>query len=455
MTTIRSMAFFAATAVLAAGAASAADGDVVLGFGGGWVPVIGAEPEPFFSSTDSVAGTTDGGVLYSSGKALTVWKYTAAGILDGTFGINGIASGDAIPPVGFSLGSGRGMVAAPNGDFFAVAELEGATQAGIRLCKFGSHGQPLAFLFTQTACVDQVFPGSSTSSAGHTAHSITLAPSGHIWIMGRNGDLVRFLPTGQIDPTFPGGRFFLPNLVQQQAQVYGLAIDQDGNAFVAGQAVQEQDIVGYTAKVTIGPNGPQLHPGYGNGGVRLIGCGDVPATLVCAFANVAARANDVIFYGVGFYQSGNGIAHHAVLAQVDRSSGAVPNPLLVMPALGGAAIVSPSGIAVQSSGDIVLSGTSSNGNQNQINRAFVARVSAHCGGQPQLDTTGFGVPNGWSSIGYGPNVPSEAGSVALGMDRIYIGGSTTNQPTTFTVAAFEDGESVTDGIFANGFEDCQ
>lgn len=443
-----------ATFLLGSGAAVAADGDVAIGFGGGWIPVSGAESAPFFSATDSVAGTADGGVLYSSGKALTVWKYTAAGLLDASFGTGGIASSTLKPPADFGLGTGRGMVTAPNGDVFVMAALEGKIEAGVRLCKFNSNGQPVAFPFVQAPCVDRIFPGVNTSSNGHSPHSIALGPEGSVWILGINGDLVRFLPSGQVDPAFVGGRFFLPNFVQQQVQAYGLSIDQDGSAYIAGQAVENQSLRGYAAKIVIGPNGPQLHPSFGNGGVRLVTCGNAPVTTpFCAFGRVAARANDVIFYGVGYYLTGSGTAHHAVLARLDRSIGVDVNPVLVMPNLGGADVISPAGIAVQASGDIIISGTSSS--ETMPHRAFVARVSAHCGGQPlQLDTAKFGAPNGWGKINYGAGVSSSGGSVALGMDRIYIGGNTINQPQQFTLAAFEDGESVTDGIFANGFEGC-
>lgn len=434
--------------------AVAADGDIELGFAGGWLEVTGAEINPAFGASDSLAGTEDGSVLYSGGRPLFVWKFNADGTSDGNFGLGGFgAVMEPLPPnLDMGPGSGRGMVRMGSGDIFVSAALTGASQAGLRLCKMDKDGFASTFAVNNQPCVDVIY--SNSGSLQHSPLTMVDDGAGGVWELGVKGDLIHILASGQIDPLIPGGRFFLPDVALYQIQPYGLAVADDGSVFVAGQAVDNGFFRGYAAKVVMGPNGPQLDPGFGTGGVKFVGCGTDPVNdplSRCIFARVAVRKNDVFFYGVGRYAN-----YNVVLAQLDRTSGALLNPVLPFPGIGGALDSNPSGIAIEANGDAVIAGYALTGNPFQLQRAFVARVSAHCAGAPVLDSTRFAAPLGWSTINYGQDVPSAGGAVVLGVKRLYLGGTIENSdPKRPVISAFSDGSAVFDRIFADGFEGCQ
>lgn len=436
--------------LLAAAAAANADGQADLGFNGGWTTVPGATVHPVFGASDSVVGTEDGGVLYSGGQPLKVWKYTLGGTIDATFGSGGVTNVVQALPAGASLNGGRGMVRAGNGEIFAVAGLKSANGAGLRLCKFSKTGQPSLFSATQTPCVDRIFSGGVT----HSPLTLAVDSQSAIWVLGANGDLVRVLATGQFDPTFAGDRFTLPNAQAIGLAPYSIAIDASDAVFVVGRANQGQFVRGYVAKLVATGAGPQMVAGFGSGGTRLIGCGTDPINNVnstCAFTRVATRESDVFVVGVGAYLSDT-----VVLGQLDRTSGADVHPLRVTSELNSGSGARPLGMVVESSGDLIVSGSVDAGNDPQ--HVFLARFATRCPGLPaEFDQGGFfGGESGFTVYYFGLGVPSSGGAVALGANRLYVGGSKDNvNPKQPAIAAFVDNHAFFDGIFANGFDACQ
>jgi uncharacterized delta-60 repeat protein len=164
-------------------------------------------------------------------------RYTPAGVLDPTFGTNGIAQYSTIS------GSTKTM--------FKALALDGSGNivVGGDVSSAGTYGSLVA-RFTPTGALDSTFGGgngwvSVTSNGVVNSCSLAIQPDGSILLGGAavadsNGDkgfaVERFLSTGAIDTSFNGAGYvdyLFPNPNNVQA-AYGVAVGPTGNIVLAG-----------------------------------------------------------------------------------------------------------------------------------------------------------------------------------------------------------------------------
>jgi uncharacterized delta-60 repeat protein len=162
-----------------------------------------------------------------------VLRFYSDGRFDDTFGQQGVVSTGFTP--GVEAGA-RAIVLQPDGKIVVAGYSGTGNGADFALARYNPDGS-----------LDPTFGSGgkvSTSIGGQDgAYAIILQPDGKIVVGGTNAyafgafTLVRYTPTGALDPTFGTGGIVTTDVIgNQQDAVYGLALQPDGKIVAAGKA---------------------------------------------------------------------------------------------------------------------------------------------------------------------------------------------------------------------------
>jgi uncharacterized delta-60 repeat protein len=208
--------------------------------------------------------------------ALTRWEPLArdcpapAGTLDETFGTGG--------KVLLDLGGFQDVIVA-----LAVQEDGRILAAGSSFIP--GEGPKFALVrFLPDGSLDPSFGAGGVVIANGTVGDMVLLEDGRILVAGSSGGdqlLARFLPDGSLDPSFGTGGIVTTDFSGNEDRAEALAIQRDGKLLVLGNSTTP-DLDSDFSLTRYLPDG-QLDPSFGEGGKVLLdffGAGDVAADLV-------------------------------------------------------------------------------------------------------------------------------------------------------------------------------
>ncbi|TMA72273.1 MAG: DUF4215 domain-containing protein [Deltaproteobacteria bacterium] len=282
-------------ALLCASVADAGPGalDPTFGSGGKVTTAIGTSA---FAS--GVVVQPDGAIVAAGGSSLgfALARYTSAGVLDPTFGTNGIVT-TAISTTAVVAG----LVLQADGMLVAAGWSSDGTNDTVTLARYQTNG-----------ALDPGFgvAGIVTTTVGTTsrAEAIVLQPDGKLVVAGRTGAgsaadflLVRYDALGALDPTFGTGGVVTTAVTGFFDEARALARQADGMLVAAGLASRATPNQPDFALARYDANGA-LDPAFGSGGivvtqVRPSGGNSVNAVVVQPDGRIVAAGAD-----------GNGIA---------------------------------------------------------------------------------------------------------------------------------------------------
>jgi uncharacterized delta-60 repeat protein len=235
------------------------------------------------SGTSVLALQADGRVLVaqSEGTNFVVYRLTAAGRRDGTFGSNGRAAISVQLPdhPAFAFAEVHALAVAPDGRI-VLAGVSGVSPSGF----FPNEPRSRSFFtlarLTAAGQVDRSFGGAGVVTTTFpdrpyfgTANAVLILPDGRILAGGAArlpdvpsygpGDLVlaRYRPDGSLDPTFGvAGRTTVPLRYPGHNSLTALTLERDGKILAVGDTGSDSISI---ARLT--PDG-RPDPTYGNGG---------------------------------------------------------------------------------------------------------------------------------------------------------------------------------------------
>ncbi len=184
---------------------------------------------------------------------MAVVRYLPGGVLDPSFGV----AGQAVLSLGSAAASANGMAIDRNGRIILGGSI-GGTFGLVRINRLG--------ILDRTFGVNGVTTASFTDNTGQPLqariNAIALDQAGNILVGGvdvipPDGDignintffhLLRYLPNGKLDPTFPDGGVLDPNIIAG----YSIALEPDGK-IVTGGFDGEAAIARFTATGAVDP----------------------------------------------------------------------------------------------------------------------------------------------------------------------------------------------------------
>ena len=421
--------------------ALAADGDLELGFGIGGHVLIGPilNPNVQFNKIETLA-FDDGSVLIAGADPHRLRKFLATGQPDNGFGTNGET---VVPNAPLTGQLGMGMTIAPNGDIYSLAAVIDGNTSGAVVCRYGANGQPLDFTGLNSPCAVATF------NFDFFPVELTVDVDGGLIVMDQlNGAFIRFFANGTADLGFaPQGAYFLPGLdglIVPGQHRFDAMIVRNGQIFLAGtgQALGGE-ATGIVAKLVYQPNQePSLDANFNAGAPILVACG--APNEDCAIRDMIWSRGQLVTAGMG----DNGAEVAGIVSRFDPVSGSMIGQPSLLSVLGNSQNVQLLGLAAEPNGDVIVVGSAAQLLPPSL--AVVARVKLGC--TPPLDIAGFGAPNGWIAL---PGIIMDtAYAVAIGNDRIYVGGISGLLPGTRTevISAVENSQAYTDSIFTDGFD---
>jgi uncharacterized delta-60 repeat protein len=423
-----------AALVLVSGAAATSgggDGSLDATFAGGTVETsVGTDG----SGDIGTALQADGKVLlfgqsdYAVGQTgFTVLRYTRSGTPDPTFGVGGVVQ----TPIGTINDEAFAGTVAPDGKIVAAGFTYSARGPSFALVRYLSDGSlDTSFGSGGIVTTDVGDPGSQ-----ETAFSVAVQPDGKIVASGYAFSaalgntvvaVVRYLPDGELDPTFGTGGIVKFRPYPSYAISSGMVLDGAGGILVTASPGDGFKVIRLTSSGALDPN-------FGSNGVATISLGSIPGTPNAAelalqpdgkivVAGVAAFSPDVV---VGRLQA-NGVPDTSFGTAGVAVANVGTNP---------ANVASVRAVAVQPDGKVDVAGTLADAIFPAPQPAH--QVVARFLGDGRSDTT-FG-NGGVASATFGLQ-RSVTESAALGSDgRLVVGGTTIDIPITtsdFTVAVF-------------------
>jgi len=297
-----------------------------------------------------VGGQTGNG---SYGNDFALVRYNADGALDATFG-NG---GRVITTVGYADDVIGALALQSNGKIVAVGStVNGSQSSDFVVARYNSNGA-LDATFGNGGFVLTDFAGNDDFALG-----VVIQADGKIIAVGvaynaSNGcdvALVRYNSDGTLDTTFGNGGRVITSLVSDGDEVYGVAIQNDGNLVVAGYADSGSSGLHFAlARYT--SNGA-LDATFGNGGVVI----DTLSTNDVAYG--VAIQSDGKIVAAGYAENGaNGLdfalARYQANGALDATFGNNGHVLTTF----GTGEDRAYGLVLQNDGRIVLAGWTDNG----------------------------------------------------------------------------------------------
>ena len=213
---------------------------------------VGSVPGSTSTSALAVDVLPDGSMIIagSTTNGLFLTKLTELGALDTDFGTNGYAVHDA--------GTDPGE---PSGDPFDIRVLsDGRILMTGDAVTAADDDQLFLARFTDDGDLDPTFADGGLFRRDPTpvddaGHALALQPDGKIVVAGMRAEednvadtwMLRFTPSGQLDPSFGAAGETVVSAVPAYDAPYGVALDAAGNAVVAGTAFD-----GGTDKLLVG-----------------------------------------------------------------------------------------------------------------------------------------------------------------------------------------------------------
>jgi uncharacterized delta-60 repeat protein len=350
------------------------------------------------ASANSVVIQPDGKIVVCGGApgsqgfpVPAVARYHTNGALDTSFGTSGIAtipSIEDIPLTAIALQT-DGKIVVSGSTFVARYSSKGVLDS-----TFGTAG---------IATLKDFFFGT-------TPTGLLVQPDGKILLA--DGELVRFLPDGQLDTGFGSGG--IARTAGYPAT--GLALLANGKILIASSALGTSGFISQydsdgTLDTMFGIDGQLASPGTA-AGLVLLGTGD--------FLAAGSLTNNSVPPASGAATSGFAISRYRGAGVTDASFGTNGGTVTYVPTF---PMVATSGLALQSTGDIVLLGTAT---QTSAPVFALARYTA----SGQLDTTfgtdgtvvtSFGTAQNPPSVSAnGLTIQSDGKIVAVGSYSIFV-----------------------------------
>jgi uncharacterized delta-60 repeat protein len=196
-------------------------------------------------------------------------RYSRDGVLDGRFGDHGLVVTPWAAPNG---GQGAAGVAVGRGDRIVAVGTAGlgrGDEIGFAIAQYRPDGSLDRSFGTGGRIVTPVGP---VGDAG--ASAVVFQPDGRIVVVGGANDAqgnadfaaVRYLPGGQLDPTFGTGGIALVVIPGGDAAASSVALQPDGKIVIAGTAVTNGGQNFCAVRLT---EGGVPDPGFGTGGIVL------------------------------------------------------------------------------------------------------------------------------------------------------------------------------------------
>lgn len=424
----------------AASAVSAADGTIDTSFATDGRLLTGDVAQTL-SAQEAVLALSDGSLLYYGFDSFQVRRYTTSGIVDLGFGSNGATSA---PDIGQKPHSNGVVALDAAGRIYAAAGFsEDTVPNGVAVCRFDDHGALATFPAIASPCTLTSF------ATQHTPRAMRIAADGAIFVLGADGDLVRFRADGSVDTNFaPEGRFVLPNLAgDSSTRPETLVLGADGAIYVVGN---EKGLLGASAYVTK----LRIDAGTGLGFVDPIFNGGAPLAPDCGALLLASCDASAAVIRNGRLVVAGTDGTSPVIMQLDLVTGQEAAAPTALPLPADANAVAVSDAKLQHDGDLLLAGSSVHALSPFNLRAWLARVHLDCAA-PSLDAVKFGIPDG--SITFSmlpkPEAPSVGHALAIGLGRVFVAGHDASEGLA-SVTAIANADAFLDGIFADGFEGC-
>jgi len=215
----------------------------------------------FAVAVQSDGKIVEAGVSDAQSNSLGVARYNPNGTPDSTFG-----SGDKVQTQFANVSSqGGGLVLQPDGKILVGNTVNGAFE----LVRYNANGT-LDKTFNGTGMVSTAFTANGATLYGVALESVNgtteiVAAGNTALSTGYDGfALARYNLSGSLDTSFGSGGKVVTNL-GYAADIYGLAIQGDGQIVVAGTSAPQPNSAFFTV-ARYGTSG-NLDPAFGNGGV--------------------------------------------------------------------------------------------------------------------------------------------------------------------------------------------
>jgi uncharacterized delta-60 repeat protein len=324
----------------------APDGNLDPSFGSGGKVTTSFAGDPDESDqVFAVAIQSDGAIVVggtADGASFALVRYTAQGALDPSFG----AGGKVTTAFGGDFEQVSALAIQPDGKIVAAGVSDANGSPDFALARYNANGS-----------LDQSFGSGGrvltdfSQQSDDEAFAIAIQPDGKILAAGRsdatgnnlNFAVVRYMPNGQLDPSFGTGGMVVTSFADSDAEGRAIAVQPDGKIVVAGLSAAAFALARYTA-------GGALDTTFGTGGA-----------VTTTFAN-AGSAQAV---GVAVQSDGKIVAGGAVDAAFAATRYNADGSPDVTFGTGGTAMTSFGGtfdtaeaMALQSDGKIVLAGFS-------------------------------------------------------------------------------------------------
>jgi len=172
-----------------------------------------------------------------------VLRYTTAGVLDTSFGSNGVA----VISIGSAAASLWSIAVQPDGRILAAGSADNGSGADFALARLTTGGALDSTFGSSGKCV------TALSSHDDEAYSIALQPDGGILLGGYAKDLqdvlsealVRYTAAGALNSTFGSGGSVLTRLTSADGGIRDLAGQPDGRILAAAEIAPASGIIGF------------------------------------------------------------------------------------------------------------------------------------------------------------------------------------------------------------------